>query len=150
LVTSVQLYPDTKGMRLDLLVNDFAYRAVTDRTVVIFEGHFRRNYLHVHDSAQVFLHGLANFERMHGRAYNAGLDDANLSKLELCAEIKKQLPSFIYFEVPIGEDPDKRDYVISNVRLAATGFRPEWTLARGIRKLIKGYALLSNSRFGNV
>jgi|SRR5579859_2073373 len=136
-------------MRLDLLVNDFVYRAVTDRAVVVFEGHFRRNYLHVRDTIRVFQHGLAHFDCLRGRAYNAGLDDANLSKLELCAEIKKQLPLFAYLEAPIGEDPDKRDYIISNARLAATGFQPKWTLEQGIRELIKAYTLLSNSRFGN-
>ena len=137
-------------MRLDLLVNDFVYRAVNDRAVVIFEGHFKRNYLHLRDVTRAFLHALANFEAMKGRPYNVGLDDANLSKLELCAEIRKQLPTFVYLEAPIGEDPDKRDYVVSNARIAATGYRPEWSLQRGITELIKGYTILHNSAFANV
>jgi nucleoside-diphosphate-sugar epimerase len=137
-------------MRVDLLVNDFVYRAVYDRAVVIFEGHFKRNYIHIRDVAKVFLHGLENFEAMKGKPYNVGLEDANLSKLELCAEIQKYLPNFVYLEAPIGEDPDKRDYIVSNQRILSTGFEPEWPLGRGIRELIKGYTLLRNSLYSNV
>ena len=137
-------------MRLDLLVNDFVYRAVHDRAVLIFEGHFQRNYIHVRDVARAFIHTIANFETMKGKPYNVGLEDANLTKLELCAEIKKQLPDFVYVEAPIGEDPDKRDYIVSNQRILQTGFRPEWGLARGIRELIKGYTILRNSVYANV
>jgi nucleoside-diphosphate-sugar epimerase len=137
-------------MRLDLLVNDFVYRAVMDRAVVIFEGHFKRNYIHIRDVARTFVHAINNFDSMKGSAYNAGLDEANLSKLELCAVIKKRLPQFVYLEAPIGEDPDKRDYIVSNARLAATGFKPEWGLDRGIEELIKGYTILRNSTYSNV
>jgi nucleoside-diphosphate-sugar epimerase len=137
-------------MRTDLLVNDFVYRAVTDRAVVIFEGHFKRNYIHIRDVARLFLFGLDHFEEMKGKAYNVGLDDANLSKLELCAEIKKQLPQFQYLEAAIGEDPDKRDYIVSNARLAQTGFQTAWPLERGIRELIKGYTILRNRLYSNV
>lgn len=137
-------------MRLDLLVNDFTYRAVHDRAVVIFEGHFKRNYIHVRDVARVFLHALDRFESMRGRAYNVGLDDANLSKLELCALIERHVPGFTYLEAPIGEDPDKRDYIVSNARIAGTGFQPEWNLDRGVRELLKGYVILRNARYGNV
>jgi len=137
-------------MRMDLLVNDFVYRAVTDRAVVIFEGHFKRNYVHIRDVARAFLHALENFQTMKGRPYNVGLDDANLSKLELCAVIQKHLPKFVYLEAPVGEDPDKRDYMVSNARLAATGFRCEWDLDRGIRELIKGYVILRNTLYSNV
>jgi nucleoside-diphosphate-sugar epimerase len=137
-------------MRLDLLVNDFVYRAVNDRAVVIFEGHFKRNYIHIRDVVRVFVHGITNFEKMKGKPYNVGLDDANLSKLELCAVIQKHLPKFVYLEAPIGEDPDKRDYIVSNARIAATGFKPEWNLDRGIRELIKGYTILRNTIYSNV
>ncbi|EAZ92587.1 NAD-dependent epimerase/dehydratase family protein [Crocosphaera chwakensis] len=137
-------------MRVDLLVNDFVYRAFYDRAVVIFEGHFKRNYIHIRDVAKVFVHGIENFETMKGKPYNVGLDDANLSKLELCAEIKKYLPKFVYLEAPIGEDPDKRDYIVSNARILKTGFEPEWPLSRGIRELIKGYTILRNSIYSNV
>jgi nucleoside-diphosphate-sugar epimerase len=137
-------------MRTDLLVNDFVYRAIYDRAVVIFEGHFKRNYIHIRDIARLFVHGLKNFSHMRGKAYNAGLEDANLSKLELCAVIKKHLPSFVYLEAPIGEDPDKRDYIVSNARLLGTGFKTEWDLDRGIQELIKGYTILRNSIYSNV
>jgi nucleoside-diphosphate-sugar epimerase len=137
-------------MRIDLLVNDFVYRALHDRAVLIFEGHFKRNYIHVRDVARVFMHGMANFDKMKGRAYNVGLDDANLSKLELCAVIKKHLPKFVFVEAPIGEDPDKRDYIVSNARLAGTGFKPEWSLDRGIQELIKGFTILRNGIYSNI
>jgi nucleoside-diphosphate-sugar epimerase len=137
-------------MRIDLLVNDFVHRAVTDRAVVIFEGHFKRNYIHVRDVARVFVHGLDHFATMKGKPYNVGLDDANLSKLELCAVIQKHLPKFVYLEAPIGEDPDKRDYIVSNARVAGTGFKPEWGLDRGIQELIKGFTILRNSLYSNV
>lgn len=137
-------------MRIDLLVNDFVYRAVTDRTVVLFEAHFKRNYLHIRDVARAFLHGIANFERMKGLAYNVGLSDANLSKAELCARIKAHVPNFVYLEAPVGEDPDKRDYIVSNARIEQTGFRPEFSLDDGIRELIKGYRMIRNTVYGNV
>ena len=137
-------------MRIDLLVNDFVYRALHDRAVVIFEGHFKRNYIHIRDVVRAFLHGLANFEKMKGRPYNVGLDEANLSKIELCAVIQKHLPKFVYVEAPIGEDPDKRDYIVSNARIAATGYKPEWNLDRGIQELIKGFTILRNTIYSNV
>ena len=136
--------------RVDLLVNDFVHRALSDRAVVIFEGHFKRNYVHVRDVVRAFLHGLDKFATMKGRPYNVGLDDANLSKLELCAVIKKHLPRFVFLEAPIGEDPDKRDYIVSNARIAATGFKPGWDLDRGIQELIKGFTILRNSLYSNV
>jgi nucleoside-diphosphate-sugar epimerase len=136
-------------MRLDLLVNDFTYRAVTDRAVVIFEGHFKRNYIHIRDVARVFLHGLDHFDAMRDRPYNVGLDDANLSKIELCEVIKQHVKNFVYLEAPIGEDPDKRDYIVSNARLAATGFVPEWSLDRGVRELVKGYSIIRNAMYSN-
>jgi nucleoside-diphosphate-sugar epimerase len=106
--------------------------------------------VHVQDVARVFLHALSKFDLMKGKAYNVGLDDANLSKLELCAEIKQQVPAFVYMEAPVGEDPDKRDYIVSNARLVSTGFVPEWSIGRGIAELIKGYAILRNNQYSNV
>lgn len=138
------------NMRIDLLVNDFTLRALTDRTVVIFEGHFKRNYIHIRDVAKAFMHAIDNFEAMKGRAYNVGLSDANLSKLELCAAIAEQVPNFTYLEAPVGEDPDKRDYIVSNERIESTGFSPDWSLERGIDELIRGYRMLRVKRFSNV
>ncbi len=137
-------------MRLDLLVNDFVYRAVHDRAVVVFEGHAKRNYIHIRDVCRAFVHALQSFDRMKNEAYNVGLSDANLSKLELCAEIRKQVPGFVFLEAPIGEDPDKRDYIVSNEKIERTGFRPTHGLADGIRELIKGYTILRNGKYSNV
>lgn len=137
-------------MRLDLLVNDFTWRAVTDRAVVIFEGHFKRNYIHIRDVAKGFEHAIDNFALMRRGAFNLGLSTANLSKLELCAKIKEQVPNFVYLEAPIGEDPDKRDYIVSNEKIERTGWAPDWTLEAGIAELIRGYKMIRNSRYANI
>ncbi len=137
-------------MRLDLLVNDFTYRAVKDRFLILFEAHFKRNYLHVRDAVRAFSHGLANFETMKGEPYNVGLSEANLSKMELCLEIKKQVPDFYVTEAEIGEDQDKRNYVVSNEKIEATGFKTEHSLSMGITELIKGYQIINKNQFANV
>ncbi len=137
-------------MRTDLLVNDFVYRAVFDRTTVIFEGNFKRNYIHIRDAAGAFLWAMKHFDEMKGRPYNCGLSTANLSKLELCAKIKEHIPEFIYLEAPIGEDPDKRDYIVSNERLEGTGWRPKYNLDDGIEELKKVYSIIKNSHYSNV
>jgi nucleoside-diphosphate-sugar epimerase len=136
-------------MRLDLLVNDFVYRAVTDRAVVLFEAHFKRNYIHIRDVARVFSHGIENYEAMKGRAYNVGLSDANLSKLELCQKIQKHIPEFVFSESHIGEDPDKRNYIVSNRRIEGTGWKPAYSLDDGIVELIKAYGIVRQRQYGN-
>ena len=137
-------------MRLDLLVNDFTYRAVTDRFVVLFEAHFKRNYIHVRDVVKVFLHCLDNFDQMKNEPYNVGLSEANLSKWELCEEIKKMVPDFYFVQAKVGEDPDKRDYIVSNAKIEATGFKPDVSLQMGIAELIKGYQVIRRNQFSNV
>ena len=137
-------------MRLDLLVNDFVYRAMHDRSLVLFEAHFKRNFLHVRDVARAFLHGIENFQAMRNNAYNVGLSDTNISKLELCQRIKRYLPQFMFPEAAAGEDPDRRDYIVSNAKIEATGFRCAHSLDQGIVELIKGYAMIRNSVYGNV
>jgi nucleoside-diphosphate-sugar epimerase len=137
-------------MRIDLLVNDFVYRAVNDRFVVLFEAHFKRNYIHIRDVARAFIHAVGHFEEMKGRPFNVGLSDANLSKAELCDRIKLQVPSFVYLEAPVGEDPDKRDYIVSNSRIESTGYRPAHSLDDGIRELIKGFRMIRNRVYGNI
>lgn len=137
-------------MRTDLLVNDFTYRAVHDRFVVLFESSFKRNYIHVRDVARVFLHGLENFSRMNGQIYNVGLSDANISKRELCERIQAQIPDFVFLEAPVGKDQDQRNYVVSNAKLEATGYLPTTSLDDGIKDLIKGFTMLKNSAYGNV
>ena len=137
-------------MRIDLLVNDFTYRAVHDRFVVLFESSFKRNYVHVRDVSCVFQHAIANFEKMKGQIYNVGLSDANVSKRELCEHIQKQIPDFVFLDAPIGKDPDQRNYVVSNAKIEATGFKPMYSLDAGIGDLIKGYTMIKNTRYGNV
>lgn len=137
-------------MRLDLLVNDFVYRAVHDRFLVLFEAHFKRNYIHVRDVSKAFVHCLNKFDKMKNEPYNVGLSDANLSKLELCKEIKKQVPRFYFIEAEVGEDPDKRDYIVSNKKIEETGFKPETSLEEGIRELIKGYQVITRNQYSNV
>jgi nucleoside-diphosphate-sugar epimerase len=137
-------------MRIDLLVNDFTYRAFRDRAVLIFEGHFRRNYIHIRDVVGAFNHALENYDTMRGQPYNVGLSSANLTKLQLCAKIQEHVPDFVFVEAPVGEDPDKRDYLVSNEKLEATGWMPEWDLDRGIKELLRGYRMLSTNKYGNV
>lgn len=137
-------------MRLDLLVNDFTYRAFNDGFIVIFEGHFKRNYIHIRDVARAFIHGIENFDKMKGESYNVGLSDANLSKLELCAKIKEHIPNFTIMEAEIGKDPDQRNYIVSNDKIEATGFKPQFSLDMGIKELIKGYTIINNNKFSNV
>jgi nucleoside-diphosphate-sugar epimerase len=137
-------------MRLDLLVNDFTYRAYHDRFIVLFEAHFKRNYLHVRDAARAFIYALENFEQMKGEAYNVGLSNANISKAELCEVIKKQLPNFYFTEAEIGEDVDKRDYIVSNKKIEAAGFQTEYDLSYGIKELIKGFQIIKKSGYGNI
>jgi nucleoside-diphosphate-sugar epimerase len=137
-------------MRIDLLVNDFVYRAVYDRCLTLFEAHFKRNYVHVRDVSRVFQYGISHFEKMKGNIYNVGLSDANVSKKELCERIQKHLPNFVCMEASVGKDPDQRNYIVSNMKLEATGFATAHSLDGGIAELIKGFTMLRNSIYGNV
>lgn len=137
-------------MRIDLLVNDFTYRAVYDRFVVLFESQFKRNYIHVRDVMRVFMHALTNYDKMRGQIYNVGLSDANVSKKELCEHIAKHVPEFVYLDAPVGKDPDQRNYIVSNAKIEATGFKPQYSLDTGIAELVKGYSMIRNSIYGNV
>ena len=136
-------------MRIDLLVNDFTYRAVNDKAVILFEGHFKRNYIHVRDVSRVFLHGLENFNSMRGEIYNVGLSDANVSKRELCERIEKYVPGFVFMENELASDPDQRNYIVSNAKLEATAFSPIHSLDFGISELVKGFEMIQNRRYGN-
>lgn len=137
-------------MRMDLLVNDFVYRACVDRYIVLFESHFKRNYIHIRDVATVFLYAIENYNKMKGEAYNVGLSSANLSKMELCETIKEKLPEFHIFESNIGQDPDKRDYIVSNEKIESLGWKPKFTLDDGITELIKCYYYLKVNKYNNV
>lgn len=137
-------------MRMDLLVNDFVYRAIVDRAVILFEPHFKRNYIHVRDVARAFIHAMNNFESMKNQTYNVGLSNANFSKAELCEKIKEQLPKFVFIESAIGEDPDKRNYVISNEKIEKTGYAPQISIEHAITELIKGYQVVRKNQFSNI
>ena len=137
-------------MRLDLLVNDFTFRACRDRFVVLFEEHFRRNYIHVRDVAKAFSFGLKNFEKMKGEPYNVGLSSANLTKRQLCEKIKAYVPDFYFHSAPIGSDPDKRDYIVSNEKLESLGWKPDYSLDDGIKELIKAVQIIRPNRYANV
>jgi nucleoside-diphosphate-sugar epimerase len=137
-------------MRIDLLVNDFTYRAVRDGAVVLFESHFKRNYIHVRDVSRAFQHGLTNHGQMKGQIYNVGLSTANVSKWELCEIIRNHIPKFKFVEAALASDPDQRNYIVSNDKIERTGFNPHFSLDSGIQELIKGFTMLRNSRYGNV
>jgi nucleoside-diphosphate-sugar epimerase len=137
-------------MRLDLLVNDFTYRAINDRFLVLFEGHFKRNYLHVRDAARAFIHTLENYSRMEGQTYNVGLSTANLSKAELCQVIQKYVSNVTVIDSEIGEDLDKRNYIVSNAKIEATGYMPKYSLDDGIKELVNGFQIIKRDQFSNI
>ena len=137
-------------MRLDLLVNDFTYRAFSQRYIVLFEAHFKRNFIHIRDVAKAFVHSIENFDSMKNTMYNVGLSSANLSKMELCLEIKKQIPDFFIAESEINKDPDQRNYIVSNDKIEKTGYKPDVDIQTGIAELIKGFSILTNNKYSNI
>lgn len=137
-------------MRLDLLVNDFVYRAYFDKFIVLFEAHFKRNYIHIRDISGVFIHCIENFDNMKNEPYNVGLSDCNISKRELCREIKKQVADFCIIESEIGKDLDKRDYIVSNKKIEKVGFKPAHSLQDGIKELLKGFQIVKRNQYVNV
>lgn len=137
-------------MRIDLLVNDFTFRALNDKFVVLFEAHFKRNYIHVRDVSKAFIHGIKNFESMKDNAYNVGLSSANLSKLELCEKIKEHLPNFTIVTNDFAKDPDQRNYIVSNAKIEKTGYSPDVDLDKGIIELIKGFKMVKNNNYTNL
>jgi nucleoside-diphosphate-sugar epimerase len=132
-------------MRLDLLVNDFTYKAYKDQYIVLFESHFKRNFIHIRDIAYTFVFAIQNFDKMKGQAFNVGLSSANISKKELCESIKTFIPDFYIAESEINEDPDKRNYIVSNDKLESLGWYPKFTLEEGIAELLKAYPIIENS-----
>src|SRR5579872_1864371 len=134
-------------MRLDLLVNHFVYEAVKTGYLVIFEKDFKRNFVHIRDIADCFIHCIGNSAKMVGRPFNVGLDSANVSKEELARIIKKHVVNFYVHFAAVGSDPDKRNYIVSNQRLREAGFEAKRSLDDGIRELIKGYRMLGRGRF---
>jgi nucleoside-diphosphate-sugar epimerase len=136
-------------LRLDLLVNHFVYAAYKEGYLVLFEKDFKRNFVHIRDVADCFLHAIAHAPRMVGRPYNLGLDSANLSKEELALKVKEHVPGFYIHFAPIGQDPDKRNYIVSSQRLREAGFEARRSLDDGIKELLKGYRMEGRGRFRN-
>lgn len=137
-------------MRLDLLVNNFTLRAITDGFVIIFEGHFKRNYIHILDVVQAFNLAIEKKEQFKSQIFNVGLSEANISKIELCQEIKKIVPDFLFLEAPLGKDPDQRNYIVSNKKIEALGFTPTVSLQTGLNELVKGLKMFNHKPFTNV
>jgi len=129
-------------MRTDLLVNEFVYKALTDKYIVIFEKNFRRNFLHIQDVGRVFTHSLINYQNMKKNSYNVGLSNANLSKEELLNKIKEYIPEFAISYSDFYTDPDKRNYIVSNKKIESTGWKPIYNLDDGIKELIKTYRII--------
>ena len=136
-------------MRLDLLVNEFVLRAIKDKFVVLFEGNFKRNYIHVQDVSQAFLLALENISKFRGQIFNVGLSEANISKIELCQKIQQFIPDFYFTESPIAKDPDQRNYIVSNEKIEKLGFKPDFNLDRGIKELIMGINTLKTKNYTN-
>jgi len=129
-------------MRTDLLVNDFTYKAITDKYIVVFEKNFKRNFIHIQDVAGVFLFMLENYDTYKGEVFNVGLSDANLSKQELLEKIQSHVKNFAVSYNDYYEDPDKRDYIVSNSKVESTGWSPNWTVDMGIKELIMAYQMI--------
>jgi nucleoside-diphosphate-sugar epimerase len=132
----------SQRMRTDLLVNDFVYKAITDKYIVVFEKTFKRNFIHIEDVANAFVFMLKNYDKYKGEVFNVGLSDANLSKQELLEKIQTHVKDFAVVYDDYYEDPDKRNYIVSNEKIEATGWSPEWDLDRGIEQLIMAYQMI--------
>lgn len=130
--------------RMDLLVNDFVYRAYTDEFLVLFESHFLRNYVHVRDVSKAFLHLIENYDTCNNNAFNVGLTSANMSKLQLAKKIKEHVPNLVIIEEQFKEDFDKRNYVVSNEKLEKTGWFCDYSLDDGIIELLQAYSMIAN------
>ena len=136
-------------MRTDLLVNDFVYKSVVDGYLVLFEAHFKRNYIHVQDIARTFQFIIEFYDKCKGHAFNVGLSTANLSKLELAETIKKYIPSLVIKQDDFKEDFDKRNYIVSNEKLEALGWKPIYDLDYGIKQLMSAYKIVINKNNQN-
>tara|TARA_B110000240_G_scaffold17787_1_gene18137 strand:+ start:1177 stop:2118 length:942 start_codon:yes stop_codon:yes gene_type:complete len=147
------VFGSSTRMRTDLLVNDFVYKTMTEGVLVLFQSHFKRNYIHVKDIAYTFLHCIKNYKKLNGEVFNVGLSDANLNKKELAEEIKHNLPKLVIIENEFGVDIDNRNYIVSNDKLEATGWKPKYTIQDGIKELIQSYKMIitdNNKKYTNL
>ena len=143
------VFGSSPRMRTDLLVNNFVLQAIKEKSIILFEEHFRRNYIHIRDAVNAFSFGINNFNKMKGEPFNIGLSSANLTKKQLAEKIKEHLPNTYIHKAKIGEDPDKRDYLVSNKKLESLGWKTSYTLDDGIKELIKVYQVIKPNIFTN-
>lgn len=137
-------------MRLDLLVNNFVYRALIDKFIVLFEGHFKRNYVHVKDVSKAFCFAIENPDKVSGEIFNFGLSSANLSKQELCKEIQNVISDFVFLDAPLAKDPDQRNYIVSNQKIELLGMKASVSLSDGIKELVKGLPMFERFPYTNL
>ena len=152
-VTSLRLatvFGPSPRMRLDLLVNDFTYRAYKDGFIVLYESEFKRNYIHVYDIANVFLFCIKNTNKTNNEIFNVGLSDTNISKLELCQRIKKIVPNLNIIESQFKKDPDQRNYIVSNDKIESCGYKTIFSLEDGIHSLLNCFKILKSNSNSNV
>ena len=135
--------------RLDLLVNDFTFRAIKHEKLILYESHFKRNYIHVRDISRVFKFCILN-EKTRNEIFNVGLSDTNISKLELAKAIQKYIPNLIIEENDTEKDPDQRNYIVSNEKIESCGFKTKYSLDDGIKEIIKFYPILKNQNYRNI
>ena len=147
------VFGSSPRMRTDLLVNDFVYKTMTDGCLVLFQSHFKRNYIHVRDIARTFIHCIENYDKMNNQVYNVGLSDANLNKMELAETIKNYFPNLVIIENEFAVDGDNRNYIVSNDKLEATGWKPKYTIKDGIEELMSAYQMIitdNNKKYSNL
>lgn len=136
--------------RTDLLVNEFVLKALIDGYIVLYEKHYKRNYIHIRDVSKAFIWAIENWDKVKGQVFNLGLSDANLSKLELCLKIKEFIPNFHIDFAEVNKDPDKRNYIVSNEKIERAGFKATITIEEGIKELIKAYQMLNVNQYTNL
>ena len=147
------VFGSSPRMRTDLLVNDFVYKTITEGCLVLFQSHFKRNYIHVRDIAYTFLHCIENYSKLNGEVFNVGLSNANLNKKELAETIKNYFPNLVIIENEFSTDKDNRNYIVSNDKLEATGWKPKYTIEDGINELILAYKMViadNNKKYTNL
>tara|TARA_B100001093_G_C26761083_1_gene985727 strand:- start:392 stop:1327 length:936 start_codon:yes stop_codon:yes gene_type:complete len=137
-------------MRIDLLVNDFVYKAFNDKYIVLFESHFKRNYIHIDDIAKLISLILENPKTFNKNIYNVGLEDANLSKKELCNKIKDYMPKTLIIENEFYKDPDQRNYIVSNKKIYSTSWKPIRSIDYGIKELLNCYKFFEKNNYKNI
>ena len=147
------VFGSSPRMRTDLLVNDFVYKTITEGCLVLFQSKFKRNYIHVRDIAYTFVHCIENYDKLNGGVFNVGLSDANLNKMELATKIKEYFPKLVIIENEFSADIDNRNYIVSNDKLEATGWKPRYTIEDGIEELIQAYEMVitdNNKKYTNL